>query len=52
MPSNLPHQGREQSSAEQMCLRAALQEVVGPGLHPEVLKRAGRRLREEKKAKL
>lgn len=51
MPSNLPHHGREPSSAGQTGLRAALSEPPGPGLCPEVLKRAGRRLREERRRK-
>lgn len=41
------------ASVEQMRLRPALSELVGAGLHPAVLRRAGRRLREkDQKAKL
>lgn len=53
IPSTLPHRSRVQRRAEQTCLRPALSELVGPGLHLEVFRRAGRRLREEDpKAKL
>lgn len=33
--------------AEQMCLRPALCELVGLRLHPELLRRAGKRQREK-----